>query len=130
MPARPRLKRTLRAEVIDGEGVYLLSEWGSHLLRGRASLGVVPLLDGQRTEDEISHALTGRVPPAEVFFALETLRRRGFVTDDESTMPLPEAALWEGLGVEPGRAAERLAAARVTVSVVGDLGAALIVEAL
>ncbi|MRG93717.1 TOMM precursor leader peptide-binding protein [Polyangium spumosum] len=130
MLARPRFKRSFRVETIEGEGVYLLWEGGSHVLHGRTHQVLAPLLDGKLTEQEICERLLEHVSPAEVFYAITMLRRGGFVTNDEADMPPAEAAFWDGLDIEPAQARERLRRARVALVALGDVETTPVVEAL
>jgi ribosomal protein S12 methylthiotransferase accessory factor len=130
MLPRPRLKSSLRAEFVDGEGLYLLGEDERHVLRGRAFQALLPLLDGSRTEEELCLHLAGALAPAEVFYALTLLRQRGLLVEGRLEVPLPEAAFWEGLGVEPASARGRLASARVELTPLGQVDAGSLAEAL
>jgi ribosomal protein S12 methylthiotransferase accessory factor len=124
LPApRPTFKRSLRVEVVDAEGVYLLGEQQNHLLRGRAYVAVAPLLDGRSTEEEICVALEDRVSAAEALYAIGTLRRMGFVVDRPAgeTVSGDEAAFWEALGADAQGAHESLASASVSLVGIGDV---------
>ncbi len=113
MHPRPRLKSSLRAEIVDDDGVYILGEDQSHLLRGQAFIKLAPLLDGHSTEEELCQRLGERLSPAEVLYALTLLRQGGFLAQEEAEGSASEAAFWEGLGVAPSQARERLRTARV-----------------
>ncbi|TKD11870.1 TOMM precursor leader peptide-binding protein [Polyangium fumosum] len=130
MLARPRFKHSYRVEPIEGEGVYLLWEGGSHVLHGRTYQALVPLLTGALTEQEICQRLEAHVSPAEVFYAITMLRKGGFVTNDEADMPRAEAAFWDALGAAPAQARERLLRARVALVAMGDVDTRAIAEAL
>lgn len=115
MLERPALKRHLRAAVVEGEGVFLLSEHGRRVLTGRLALLVAPLLDGTRTVDEIAAMLDGAATPEEVRGAIAKLAAGGHVA--EATMlPHATAAAWDALGVDPDAAQARIAAATVEVA--------------
>src|SRR5262245_11957950 len=113
MRARPRFRRYFRIEAIEGEGIYLLGEGGSHVLLGRAFLAVAPLLRGELTGMEICQRLEGRIAAEEVFYALPVLRRDGAVPDDADARPPAEAAFGEAPG-RPHQAARRARRARVS----------------
>jgi ribosomal protein S12 methylthiotransferase accessory factor len=129
---RPTFKRSLRVEVVDAEGVYVLGEQQNHLLRGRAYVAVAPLLDGRATEEEICLALADRLSAAEAIYAIETLRRMGFVADtraDEGVVG-NEAAFWEALGADADAVRGRLGGACASLVAIGDVDLAPIREAL
>ncbi|MDC3955345.1 TOMM precursor leader peptide-binding protein [Polyangium jinanense] len=130
MRTRPRFKHSYRIEILEGEGVYLLWEGGSHVLHGRTYQVLAPLLSGTLTEQEICERLEPHASPAEVFYAITMLRKGGFVTNDEAEMPRAEAAFWEALGVTPAQAQERLRRARAVLVPMGDVDTSALTEAL
>ncbi|HYI01149.1 TOMM precursor leader peptide-binding protein, partial [Hyalangium sp.] len=125
-----RLKHHLRAEPLDDERVFLISERDRILLQGRLHALVVPLVDGKRTLGELIELLAGRATPPEVYYVLTRLQERGYLT--ESTAPLePEAAgFWESLGLDVAQAAQRLSATPVMVRATGNEEVRPLIEAL
>jgi bacteriocin biosynthesis cyclodehydratase domain-containing protein len=120
MAYRPRLKFGFYVEAIDPLGVFLISERRHFVLRGKAYRELVPLLDGRRTEDELVGQLEGKVPAAEVIYALGLLARKGYVVDGAEPIASERAAaFWELLDVAPGRVRERLAGASVSLEAFG-----------
>jgi len=119
--ARPRFKPSFHVEVVDGEGVFLLSEAGHVFLKGATHCLLAPLLDGRRTTDQIVDKLTGTVSAPEAYYALNLLEARGYVVEADSTAATPQAAFWDLLDVEPAAAARRLESARVSVVALGDV---------
>ena len=130
MLARPRFKHSFRIEILEGEGVYLLWEGGSHVLHGRTYQVLAPLLDGKLTEQEICERLEAHVSAAEVFYAIHMLRKGGFVTNDEADIPRAEAAFWDALDIEPTQAREHLRRARAALVALGDVETTSVAEAL
>lgn len=122
MITRPRLRHHLHAEVV-GDRVLLLGESGHIALRGRAYAGVVPLLDGRRTAEEIVDTLLPEIPPVELYRALMLLERHDHIEDAEPGAPLAADALafWSASGVRAGDAVGRLARARVAVVAFGTV---------
>lgn len=80
---------------------------------------LAPLLDGQHTVEAICEQLRAQVPAPEVLYALERLRRQGYVTDTLPPLPPEQAAFWTLLGVDAAEAAQRLRAATVSVVTFG-----------
>ena len=105
----PAFRTHMRVDVFPGEGVLLLSEEGSTALYGGAYEKIVPLIDGQRTADEIVDALDNQVDVARVYYVLNGLEARGFLTESTPNIPLNVTAFWHSVGVE---AAAALAALR------------------
>ena len=71
------------------------------LLRGRLYELVVPWLDG-RTADDVCGRGSGRGSPAEVYYALTHLERKGYLCEEEPALPTAQAALWSSQQVAPG----------------------------
>ncbi|MGA2082259.1 MAG: TOMM precursor leader peptide-binding protein [Holophaga sp.] len=114
----PTLKAHLRAGTVPGEGVILVSEEGSWTLQGALFEQVLPLLDGTRTPEQIASSL---VParPAEVYYVLEFLEKRGHLADKSAGLDAPDEAYWASLGLDPGSACKALRSARIRVRAAG-----------
>jgi ribosomal protein S12 methylthiotransferase accessory factor len=119
--SRPRLKPWFRCEIIPSEGVILLSERGHSLLPGTLYLRVVPLLDGRHTDDEIADQLKGEISAAEVFYAIEILRRRGYLIDVNPSLPPEQAVFWDIAGIDGDVAAGLLQGTAVSVRCFGKI---------
>jgi len=119
--SRPRFKPWFRCETIPSEGVILLSERGPVLLPGRLYQLVAPLLDGQHTVDEIADCLRGKLAAADAFYAIEILRRRGYLTDVDSSLPSEQAAFWDIVDIDGDAATRLLHEAAVSVRSFGKI---------
>ena len=116
MIGRPAFPSYYRVEVVEGEGVYLLSEWSRLVLKGALYCRLAPLLDGSRTADEIVDELASRHAPAHVYYALARMEQRGFVVEADPGLPAAQAAFWQAAGLDPRAAARRLAETPVSVT--------------
>ncbi|MCA9708819.1 MAG: TOMM precursor leader peptide-binding protein, partial [Myxococcales bacterium] len=116
----PRLKRYFRWEAVPPDEVCLLSEKERILLRGDGICEVMPLLDGDRSVEQILVELSARVPPARVFSVLDELRREGHLADGPTPAGAEETAFWEFMGVAAQEA--RLRLGQRTVAVAGQGG--------
>ncbi|MEK8019927.1 MAG: TOMM precursor leader peptide-binding protein [Candidatus Parabeggiatoa sp.] len=105
---KPQFKPSFRCEIIPFESVFLLSEQGHFRLSGQVYTLLAPLLNGQYTEQEIVERLKKQIPIATIFYALEVLRREGYVVDAVPPMRSELAAYWDMLEIEPAAAAKRL----------------------
>jgi ribosomal protein S12 methylthiotransferase accessory factor len=121
MISRPRFKPWFRCEIVPSEGVILLSQKGHSLLPGKLNLRVVPLLDGRHTDDEIANQLKGEIPAAEVFYAIEILRRQGYLTDESPSLPSEQAAFWDTAGIDADVATRLLGETAICVRSVGQI---------
>ncbi|HEV3258819.1 MAG TPA: TOMM precursor leader peptide-binding protein [Gemmataceae bacterium] len=117
---RPRFQPHLRAEVVPGEGVFLLSEQHQTALQGRLYELVAPLLDG-RTVEEVCAALRGKLSGAQVFYTLGQLAQKGWLSESDVSLPPPQAALWSLSGTDPIVAAQGLQDRAITIRAVGDV---------
>jgi ribosomal protein S12 methylthiotransferase accessory factor len=118
MLSRPRFRPHFHVEVVPGEGVVLVSDARQSLLRGRLYELVAPWLDG-RTADDVCAQLQAEASPAEVFYALTQLERKGYLCEEEPALPAEQAALWSSLQVAPGTAVRRLAERPIAVAAFG-----------
>jgi bacteriocin biosynthesis cyclodehydratase domain-containing protein len=115
---KPRFKPHFRVQPVPGEGVFVLSGGHEILLRGPLYEQVVPWVGGHST-DEICERLSEQVSAAEVYFVLGQLEKKGFLCEEEASLPAAEAALWSLQQVDSGTAARRLAETPVTVQSFG-----------
>src|SRR5262245_31047001 len=115
---RPRFRPHFHVEVAPGEGVFLLSDSRHSLLRGRLYELLAVRLDG-RTADDVCEQLRAEASPAEVYYALTQLERKGYLCEDDESLPPGQAALWSSQQVAPGTAARRLAENPVAVRAFG-----------
>lgn len=125
----PALKADLTAGVVPGEGGILVSEDGSWTLQGGLFERVLPLLDGTRTSEEIAVSLAPS-KPADVYYALELLEKRGHVVERAPGSERPGHAYWSGLGLDPGPALAALRNRTVRVRAAGGADAATLVRSL
>lgn len=106
-----------------GDGVFIVAEQGTALLKGHLYQLVAPLLDGRRTPREIAASLAGRASPAEVYYALELLERGGYAVEATDELSPGEAALFAARQVDPGAAARHLRSTTLAVRTVGVIEA-------
>ena len=110
--------------------MVLLSEKGRTLLRGRLYSLVAPLVDGQRTDDEIATALEDHTPASEVFYALSLLEQKGYLSEASERLPRAEAAFWSLQENDPEDVAQRLERSTVAVQTFGAVDAEPVRRAL
>lgn len=119
MLRHPALKAHLAAGAVPGEGVVLVSEDGSWTLQGALFEQLLPLLDGTRTPEEIA-GLLAPARPAEVYYVLEFLEKRGHVADRQDGLEGPAEAYWTGLGLAPGPVLASLRSRTVRIRAAGS----------
>jgi ribosomal protein S12 methylthiotransferase accessory factor len=118
MLTRPTFKPHFHVEVVPDEGVFLLSGSRQSLLKGPLYEHVAACLDG-RSANAVCEALAGQHSPAEVYYTIMQLEKKGYLCEQEEALPAEEAALWSSQQVDPGAAAQRLAEAPVAVRGLG-----------
>ncbi|GAA0668383.1 TOMM precursor leader peptide-binding protein [Kitasatospora atroaurantiaca] len=117
-------KSHLRAEVVSGDAVYLLSDRGTTVLDGAHVEALAPLLDGTRDMYAVVREADARVPAAATVQVLASLAEAGLVSYSARSAPAaghdrPSLAFWELAGLPGAGAAERLSAARVRLVTTG-----------
>ena len=123
MLRHPALKAHLKAGVIPGEGVILVSEGGSWTLHGALFEQVLPLLDGVRSPEEIAAALHP-AKPLDIYYALEFMERKGHLADRVPGLEPSVEAFWTSLDLEPNAASSSCRSGRVRVRSAGGVDAA------
>lgn len=118
-------KRHLRAHVVHGEAVYLLSERGATSVQGPSIELLAPLLDGTRDLAALRRDVPAGMAPAEAGSIVMRLVEAGLVTLREPIEPelaaeAPTLAYWEAAGLDPARAVRRTRTTRVQTITTGD----------
>ena len=101
----PRFKHHIRAEVVPGEGVFVLSGQQQTLLKGRLYELVVPCVGDGLSTDDLCDRLQDRASAAEIYFVLNQLEAKGFLCEQRGPLPDDEAALWASQQIDPSQAA-------------------------
>src|SRR5262245_21345706 len=115
MIARPTFNPAYRAEVVDPEAVYFLSERGHFVLADPLVCRLAPLLDGHHSADDLVDALAEDATPAEVYYALHRLEQQGCLVEAGDTRSPERAAFWAALDRDAGTMERRLAASTVAL---------------
>ena len=118
---KPAFKPAFHVEVADPEGVFLLSERDHFVLKGELYCRLTPLIDGHHTTDNIVDKVTGEVTPAEVYYALRIMEKKGYVVEADSAVPKERAAFWDALGLDTRVAESRMKGATVSLTRFGDV---------
>jgi oxazoline/thiazoline synthase len=126
----PVFKSQLHVEVIPGEGALVLSEEAARALHGSAYEKIVPLIDGRRSRDEIVDALAGQLDAARVYYVLNGMEAKGYLTEATQDIPASMAAFWHGAGLEPAAALAALRDKRLAVRGIGEVDSAAMLSAL
>ena len=115
MLTKPEFKSNLHIEVVESVGVFVLMESEHFLLAGRAYELLAPLIDGDRTVDRIVDELQEKISPAEIYYALMTMKQDGYIVEASDFMPPQVAAISDLLGADRMEALYKLKTTRVGV---------------
>jgi ribosomal protein S12 methylthiotransferase accessory factor len=113
---KPIFKPAFHVEIADPEGVFLLSERNHFVLKGKLYCRLAPLIDGHHTTDDIVDKVAGKVTPAEVYYALRIMEKKGYVVEADGAVPSDRAAFWDTLGLNPPLAESRMKDATVSLA--------------
>lgn len=134
---RVGFKRHLRAHVVRGEAVYLLSESGATSVAGAHVEALAPLLDGTRDLAGLCRDIPDGLPVAEAGTVVMRLVDAGLVALREPVEQTPgpgadpaSLAYWEAAGLDPAAAVRRGRSARIETVAVGGTDPRAAVEAL
>lgn len=117
MLARPCFKPHLRVAVVPDEGVFVLSGAGETLLRGPLYELIAPHLDG-RSADEICDLVAPHVSPAQVYFTVSQLAKKGLLSEASDGLRA-EDAWWSMQDIDSAEASRRLSSSAVSVDSIG-----------
>ncbi len=122
-------KRHLRAHVVQGEAVYLLSERGATSVRGASIEALAPLLDGTRDLAALRRDVPAGMTPAEAGTIVMRLVDAGLVTlrapmEPELRAEASSLAYWEAAGLDPARAVRRTTDTRIQTFAIGEVDVA------
>jgi ribosomal protein S12 methylthiotransferase accessory factor len=107
-----RFKRFVRADVVEGDGVYLTSERAGQIrLQGTLVERLAPLLGGDCSRDDIVTALASDFASSRTHRALDTLLARGQIVEVDADGDPRAGGFWEMQGLD-GDAAMRALASR------------------
>ena len=118
MLQRPTIKPHLRVTRVEGAGVFVLSELRQVILQGRLFELVTPYLDGRPVE-QVCQQLAGKATPAQIFYTITALEKKGYLCESDAVSQSTDAAVWTIQDIQPGDAADRLARTTVTVTGLG-----------
>ncbi|MFN8075817.1 MAG: TOMM precursor leader peptide-binding protein [Kineosporiaceae bacterium] len=130
--ATPRVgfRAHLTPYAIEGEALYLVAESGVSVVDGPLAGLLGPLLDGDRTREQVVEALDGRVPAERVHAAIDALVRAGYVGTRRPGTDPHESAYFSLASLDGDAAAAQVRGRLVDVEVHGDVDAAAMVGAL
>ena len=127
---RPTFNPMFHVEVVDPEGVFLMSERGHFVLKGAIHCRLAPLLDGNHSVDMIVDRLAGEAGAAQIYYALGQMEQKGYIVPAGADVPREQAALWRMFGLDPLEAVGRVQSRRVALTSRGSVSVAGLADAL
>lgn len=122
---KPRFQPHFSTYIIDDEkAVFLISEHGHFVLKGKLYCLLAPLLNGEHSLDDIIDLLSDQVSIAEIYYALSVMEKKGYITEAENRYPIEQQAFWSALGVGPKTAGDKLGKSSVSIMSLGKQEAA------
>lgn len=114
---RLELRRHLRAEIVPGDGTYLIAENATTRLSDPRLAVLVPLLDGTRDLDSICREIAGRLSVVEVGQLVGKLIKAGFArqVQDGAATAVDTSSFWDLAGLDGSTVQARLARSWVPV---------------
>ncbi len=116
-----------------GDTVFIISERGRRMLRGKGLAEVVSLLDGERSVGDIAQVVAAATPLHEVFYVVDRLTEEGYLLPATGNEPDPAVNFWSACvpreasrGYDPARDSIRIVAlnGRDTTTLASALGLA------
>lgn len=127
---KPKFKTCFRIEIVETEGVFLISERDTIVLQDSLYQLLCPLLDGSRTVDEIVQQLQDKLPVPYIYYALMELEQKGYLMEHQEVLPSNIAVFCEHLKVKTEDVSRRLQATTVTVKALGNLSVSELIATL
>lgn len=121
MLTQPKFKSYFQVEVVPSVGVFLLSESDYYILTGELYEQLVPLINGDRSVDEIVATMSDRVAVAEIYYALMLMEQKGYIVENTETVSTEVKAFLDFLSVAPQEANHRLQSTEVSITALGNL---------
>jgi len=116
----PRLKSCYHAEFLDDDKIMLTSEKENVLLTGKPYYLVLSnLQNGGADIHRLTAGLADRLSDFEIFYILEVLEKKGYLTETVPDLPETTAAYWDTQGIDVGRMQAVLREKKVSIETVG-----------
>ena len=121
MLKKPKFKNCFKVITIESVGVFLLSETDYYVLTGKLYELLAPLINGERTPEELIELVAEKASAAEVFYALMLMEQKGYIVESEDPLPSEIASLCDLLQINREAASERLKTTKVAVKTYGNI---------
>lgn len=127
---QPKFKSCFQVETVESVGVFLLAESDYAILTGRLYELLAPLIDGRHTVDDIIELLQGKASAAEVYYTLMLMEQKGYIVENDDSLPSEVEAFCNILNVDTKLAKSRLQSTKVSVTSFGAVPTQPFIELL
>ncbi len=139
---KPKISSCYRVEIIESEGVFLLSERDSFVLTGSLYQQLVPLLNGQHTVDKIVDMVLYHLPlgkasneeliaaNAEVYYTLMQMEQKGYIVESNNELPSSLTVFCETINICSKEASKRLQTVKICVTTFGSVTSSEFIQSL
>lgn len=117
-------------EVIDGEGVLLISEGETYAIYGLLYEKIAKVMDGCKTYDDISKLVATKNNFSHVYYALLMLEQKGLICEADNSTSRPVLAYWASESLGGKVSFERFNNAKVFVHSIGKVEGCIIKHAI
>ena len=114
----------------DGQRVFVMDARRRRMLSGRGLALVAPLLDGQRTVEQLVGLLEQQLSAPEVLFAVQQLQGWGYLEPADTAPPPGDALLWYSASLAPDQVSAALGRLTVELEAIGAQQSAPLAAAL
>ncbi|MDF5723199.1 MAG: TOMM precursor leader peptide-binding protein [Rhizonema sp. PD37] len=116
---KPQFKSVFRVEIVEGEGLIIVSEKNAFVLKGNLAQKIAPLINAQHTVDDIITQLQNEFSPNEIYDILTLMEEKGYLIEAEDILPSPTTAFWETLNINSKLLTHRSQTTKVAIKCVG-----------
>ncbi|NEP41311.1 MAG: TOMM precursor leader peptide-binding protein, partial [Okeania sp. SIO2H7] len=121
MLKKPKFKDCFKVITIESVGVFLLSEIDYYVLTGKLYELLAPLINGERSPEELIDLVAGKASAAEVFYALMLMEQKGYIVENDDRLSPEIASLCDLLKIDRQGASDRLKTTKVAVRSYGKI---------
>lgn len=139
---KPKFKPCFQVEIVEPEGVFLISERDSFLLSDSIYTLLAPLIDGQHSVDDIvdkvllelltdtASTQEAIAASANIYYALMQMEEKGYIVEADDFLPSTLTTFCNILNVDVKEAKKRLQTTKVAVKTVGAITASEFISIL
>ncbi len=129
MLKKPKFKDCFYVEMIESVGVFLRSELESFVLTGKLYERLVPLIDGDRTVDNIVETLSKEISITEIYYALMLLEKKVYIVENDS-LSSEIGAFLDLANIDRSQAQTRLKSTQISVTSVNQISPQPLIDIL